>query len=508
LKLIVLGLDGASFELLAPWLEKGELPNLKKIKRRGVWGDMKSCLPPVSAPNWKCYSTGKNPGKLGIFWWENVDFKLQRVYCPDYRSESMEIWDYLNRAGIQTAVINMPMAYPPRKIDGYIAAGGPSAKEEGFTYPPAWEKELKRKGYRVHPSKSIFNREACEELFEEILWMMKQRFELAHELTAEKNVGFIHLTVFYINVLQHFLWDDNLVKKAWKVIDEEIGKLINLTEKAGWTLIMFSDHGSNKIEEVFNINTWLKKEGLLKTKHTLFSKVMYGASITRERVLGVVDTLGLKRVFQSAILEEILNRVPTNAGEVSREAKTGVVNWEKTVALGSGQGPLYLKPGKKAEETKEELAGRLEKLESPSTGRKPVRRVFRKEEVYSGEYLKKAPDLILEQAPHIHISGSIEKGEIFTKPDKWVADNNKIGLFFAIGADIQKCKRIRNISILDIAPTILHLFDLPIPSEMDGKVLKNIFREGSKPAKESVKYSRIKEKLKRKIEVLKKMGKI
>jgi len=80
MKLVVVGLDGASFELLDPWIEEGSLPNLRKIKDSGVYGDMESCLPPVTSPNWKCYSTGKNPGKLGIFWWENIDVKNKRVH--------------------------------------------------------------------------------------------------------------------------------------------------------------------------------------------------------------------------------------------------------------------------------------------------------------------------------------------------------------------------------------------------------------------------------------------
>ncbi|MFW6121196.1 MAG: alkaline phosphatase family protein, partial [Petrotogales bacterium] len=73
MRVIVIGLDGAHFELIEPWLKKGELPNIKKCIEEGVSADMEVCLPPVTSPNWKCYSTGLNPGKLGIFWWENID---------------------------------------------------------------------------------------------------------------------------------------------------------------------------------------------------------------------------------------------------------------------------------------------------------------------------------------------------------------------------------------------------------------------------------------------------
>ena len=63
MKAIVIGLDGASFKLIKPWIEEGVLPNIRKVIEKGVYGDMRSCLPPVTAPNWKCYSTEKNPGE-------------------------------------------------------------------------------------------------------------------------------------------------------------------------------------------------------------------------------------------------------------------------------------------------------------------------------------------------------------------------------------------------------------------------------------------------------------
>ena len=89
MKAIVIGLDGASFELIEPWMEEGVLPNIKKVIAEGVYGDMRSCLPPVTAPNWKCYSTEKNPGKLGIFWWENmsVPSKIHNIRLVKIRPE-------------------------------------------------------------------------------------------------------------------------------------------------------------------------------------------------------------------------------------------------------------------------------------------------------------------------------------------------------------------------------------------------------------------------------------
>ena len=104
MKTIVIGLDGASFDLIDPWLRAGKLPNLQRLMDNGVKGRLKSCLPPTTSPNWKCYSTGKNPGKLGIFWWENIDFANRHIYIPTNRAHTRELWDCLSENGMKAGV--------------------------------------------------------------------------------------------------------------------------------------------------------------------------------------------------------------------------------------------------------------------------------------------------------------------------------------------------------------------------------------------------------------------
>ena len=87
---IVLGLDGANWALLEPWLEAGNLPNIQSLREEGTWSDMESCLPPVTCPNWRCYSTGKNPGKLGVFWWEKIDTNNRTLSTPSIGLQTIE----------------------------------------------------------------------------------------------------------------------------------------------------------------------------------------------------------------------------------------------------------------------------------------------------------------------------------------------------------------------------------------------------------------------------------
>ncbi|MFC7231472.1 alkaline phosphatase family protein [Saliphagus sp. GCM10025308] len=125
---IVLGLDGANWALLKPWLEEERLPNIEALRSEGVVADMESCLPPVTCPNWRCYSTGKNPGKLGVFWWERIDTDRRTLTTPDSRSfKSANYWDYLNEQGRTAGILNLPMTYPPFEVDRFLVAGGQEA---------------------------------------------------------------------------------------------------------------------------------------------------------------------------------------------------------------------------------------------------------------------------------------------------------------------------------------------------------------------------------------------
>lgn len=149
---IVLGLDGANWDLLEPWLEDGDLPNIQSLREEGTWSDMESCPPPVTCPNWRCYSTGKNPGKLGVFWWEKIDTEERTLTTPTSRSfKSSNYWDYLNDAGKTVGIMNLPMSYPPFEVDGWMVAGGPGSEQEDYTHPSTIEDELEARDYRLHP---------------------------------------------------------------------------------------------------------------------------------------------------------------------------------------------------------------------------------------------------------------------------------------------------------------------------------------------------------------------
>ncbi|NUB93226.1 alkaline phosphatase family protein [Haloterrigena sp. SYSU A121-1] len=455
---IVLGLDGANWKLLEPWLESGDLPNIAALREDGVWSDMESCLPPVTCPNWRCYSTGKNPGKLGVYWWEKIDTDARTLSTPTSRSfKSSNYWDYLNEAGKSVGIMNLPMTYPPFEIDGWMVAGGPGSEQESYTYPESLEDELEVRDYRLHPEVPVTSNEE-RDAAAALIDLIDQRFEAFRLLLNDRPVDVAHLTVFYINVLQHFFWRDDVTKQAWTVIDEHIGEIRE--EYPDATLYLMSDHGCTDIDTMFYANSWLEREGYLVTE-TDASDTFSKFGINKKRVSSLAHRFGVHGLVTSLTPEFVKDSVPEDEEGFKREQKLEKVDWEQSSAIASGQGLIYLID----ESREEELLSDLKRLER--NGRPVASEVYTRDEAYEGEYVDEAPEIVFDQREGVHTSGAIGDNPLFSGAGKWKAENVRTGLFLAAGIDAGD-ESIEDMSITDVAPTVLHQLGVAVPSDMDG----------------------------------------
>jgi predicted AlkP superfamily phosphohydrolase/phosphomutase len=290
---VVLGLDGAAFELIDDWIDSGYLPNLKKLITEGAAMDMQSCLPPVTSPNWRCYASGVNPGKLGVFWWERVNRETQSI-DPISSSEQFDGSEYWTLLDGKVSVINFPTGSPPSKINGVFIAGGPDCEQKEYTHPPELDDQLREEyDYQVHPDdlSQLSKDDQENNCVEDIHRLIEQRFQVLEDQLESGEYTLIHATVFYINVLQHFYWDREVVRTGWKIIDKHVGALLESDELD--YLFVMSDHGSNQIEIEFNINTWLEEEGYLVRK-TGANDLLNRVETTQARVEPAHHRLGVR----------------------------------------------------------------------------------------------------------------------------------------------------------------------------------------------------------------------
>ena len=475
---VVLGLDGAGFELLDNWL--GEpLENIQKIKQEGITADLRPCYPPVTCPNWQCYAKSMNPGKLGVFWWEHIDTESRGIQNTSSATDfdGTFFWDYLQKP---RAILNIPTSYPPTETNGVHVAGGPGAEQTNYTSPAEFETRLSNDyDYKVHPDNlSLLDKDVpYNDCIQEIQELIDTRFDVLIDLVKSGEYEFIHMSIFYINMLQHFYYDHEVVRETWNVIDEQIGELLELTEIDN--LFLMSDHGSNRVETWFRINSWLEQEGYLVRERGV-SDWLDTIGLTRERVRSVLGGLGIEWWARQLTPERIQRRLPDSEGSVDRSAKADLIDWDQSQAIASGQGPLYILEDDPAEREKisKELRKKLPQIRSPS-GNTVCQDIWQAEDIYDGPHVATGPDLVVEQAPGVHIDGGIGAEEVFASDYKWLGENSMRGIFMAIGDDIAEEFGAERIRITDLGPTILHLHDQPIPGQMDGTVLTDIFDSNS-----------------------------
>lgn len=506
-KALVIGLDGADWKLMKPWIDQGKLPTFKRLVDRGVCGELESTLPPVTFPAWKCYSTGKNPGKLGVYWWAAVDFEKGKFSIHDSSSfKSDEYWDYMGRDDIRVGIINMPSTFPPKKVNGFMIAGFPASEGSKYTYPSGLKDKLVRKfDYRINPKHHIhvYQKEALDEIND----LIEKRFQVAMEYINE--VELMHLTIFYLDDVQHFFWrNKEVILELYQTIDSQISKLMDLLKEEVYVFIM-SDHGFTRLVDAFYVNEWLSKKGYLVKKKT-YMNFAHKLGITQDRV---VD-FGMKtRLFpflfsclSRKTLLKIKRALPESDGKTQDEGVESIIDWEKSLAVALKQGPVYLNKRKLAgyeyKDFVEKLKNELLNLRHPITREKVFRNVYEKEEIYFGEFTDEAPDLLISPNEGYEVDmvlslrgkeGLAENQEYESMNNnrsqvfkRWIATHRRHGIFLAWGPNIRKGENIEGAKIYDLAPTLLHIFNLPIPKDIDGRVLKEIFTEGSEPAKRRV----------------------
>ncbi|WP_458188440.1 alkaline phosphatase family protein [Haladaptatus sp. NG-WS-4] len=473
---IVIGLDGAGFELLDEWLSAGELPTLQRIVEQGVTGDLQSVLPPVTSPNWKAYATGKNPGRLGIYWWYNVDTTDRSVYRPAERyHDHAEYWDLLAERE-RVGVLGVPTTFPPKSVGEAYVSGAPDADETGYASPPELEADLEERfDYRISTRRSLSSESTAA--YEEVLDRIDTQFRVGKYLLERHDLSFLQLTTFHINVLHHHIWDDEYTLRAWKCIDDHIASLLD----SDTNIVLMSDHGHAEIDSVFYVNRWLEREGYL-SFDTRVSGTLHQAGVTADRINRVLTEMDIllpfdpQSVAEDVVPRSVIDRLPNDEGQVGR-GKLDTTNWTETSAIASAQGPIYLTvDGPYRESLREELITKLKRLTTPD-GRPVADAVYRGEDMYDGAYDDEWPDLVVDKAPNVHISDSLGGDTIFAREhDSWRGVNTRDGLFAATGPAFTT-GTVDDISILDLAPTLLHLHGHPVPDDMDGVVRTSVLAD-------------------------------
>ncbi len=525
-KVIVIGLDGATFTLLDPWMDEGKLPNLREIRDNGVSGLLKSSIPPVTAPAWQCFMTGKNPGKHGVSWFmQRKPGSYEETPITSTACDGQTLWQLLGEAGYRVAVLNVPATYPPQPVNGVMISGllTPPGKRD-FVYPPGLLEEIEGKfgPYHLHVKMPVFLANLSPTMTEEFLKaceaMTAYQWQVAGYLLEREAFDFIILHTLATDMIQHWLWhlldpthpryDAGLAKRFsprilefYQGLDRRIGELVARAGREA-VVIVLSDHGFGPISKGIDLNAWLLREGYLQIKRGAAPRIrlfLWRWGWTPE----LCYRLLVKNLFRLPVLRRrVLKGRPSKDGFQGRSQllrslgrlflSPADIDWARTRAyapLGFGQIRVNLagrepqgsvRPGKEYEALREELVEKLKRLTDPTTGERIEGQVFTKEEVYRGRYLDTMPDIIYLP---------VERGYVAQNPatfltNRFVLTNLDLsathtldGILMAQGPGFRRGHRIQGANLMDLAPTILYLMGCKVPRDMDGRVLTELFEE-------------------------------
>ncbi|MBC7263241.1 MAG: alkaline phosphatase family protein [Chloroflexi bacterium] len=507
-KVLIIGMDGATFDILGPLMDEGWLPNLAKLRANGVWGKLRTTIPPVSASAWVSFATGKNPGKHGLF-----DFVFPRpdgyevcVANVTYRS-GRAFWEYISDAGGQVGLVNVPITYPPasRPVNGFVASCFLAPNfDSPWTYPDGLKYEL-RDAVGEFP---LIMSEA-QRSGDVLKFIQEMRdFDLGrvkHVLYLMKNKTWdLFAFVFSsTDTLQHELWHlldpghprhdaqqaSRYHEAIWGFyadIDHALGQLIDAAGEDALILIM-SDHGAGPFQYFFHVNNWLHSLGLLRWKRNPVSMAkytLYRLGFTPVNVLKMVTFLRLSRLRKNVKRGrgvKMLKRVFLSFNDV---------DWSHTAAFAVGNfGQIYInlagkrtqgivRSGAEYEALRDRIIREALALRDPETGEAVIQYAYRKEEIYYGESLVHAPDIILHTDRSKYVSfGHADFGSnrILEPSFGQTGHHQMDGILMICGEQIQRGKKIEGAQIIDLAPTLLYAMGLPVPSDMDGRVLSEAF---------------------------------
>jgi len=522
-EVMVIGLDGATFDLIDPWVKEGRLPNLARCLDKGTRTRLRSTPLSNSAQAWSSFITGKNPGKHGIYDFfepKRDDYGIRFINASFRKGNTL--WRILSEAGKSVGVINVPITYPAEEVNGFFIPGldAPGVDKDNFSYPSGIVQTLQENagGYILEAGIWGYIRRGEPHLaVEKLLESIEVRTRAAIFLLKRYQPDFFMVVFTESDKVQHHFWKymdperreseiyadkpyAQAILKVYQRIDQSIGELLNETGENSTTFIM-SDHGAGPAgNKTMFINKWLSGIGLLAYESN-GSIVRKGKRVLRQ-ILSVTDEVVKKRLSRR-MKERLIRYFPELRNRVDSLLSLQGIDWSRTYAYSRENHPAIfinlkgrepsgiVSQGREYEEICRKIIKELGKIRCPETNEKVVGRVFRKEEVYSGEELYRAPDIIFEWKNHSYVhrpsepgtnngflrrlsQEELERSENLIRPSGIHRDH---GILISFGKHIKNEKGLPEASIMDLAPTILYRSGIPVPSDMDGRVLFEFFEK-------------------------------
>lgn len=449
-RVVVIGLDGATWDLLQPWIDKGDLPVLDRMQREGAWGQMQSSVPYLSPPAWTTAVTGVNPGKHAIFDFQRrIPGQAVIVNETAKSRRAQPIWNMLRSSRKRVLIMNIPMTDPPDEVNGIFVAGFPHFDEVGFAYPPDYaaklgDYELDHMEIKLPPGQedsllASYRRQQAQRRRIVLDWLKNEPFDLLWAVFTASDR--IQHTFWMFGDPQNPNYDaaraeryGRAIHDLWVEQDRILGEILQALRESD-TLLLLSDHGFGPLRYDLQVPQLMREPGSRLTERE--------ASSVYAITPGDAARLYVARL---------------------------------------GRDPVAPYAPEEARRVRDKLAGALREARDPATGARVLETVWTNEEVFHGTYAEKGPDLVAlpregyfvtfgENAPP-QSSSVVPHGALLSG---WHRMN---GIYALRGPAVAPGERdgeaSRLYSLLDVVPSVLYLLGESIPEGLDGRLMREV----------------------------------
>jgi predicted AlkP superfamily phosphohydrolase/phosphomutase len=500
-KVLVIAVAEASLELIERWVARGKLPAFARLMSEGSFGTLHARFPLSTVERWAGLMTGVDAGRHGIYdvFQRRPNGRFHEISRADVAAP--QIWERLSDAGLRCAVLNVPLAFPPPSIHGYVVAGydAPGAHRSMASPPAVYDDIVDRFGaYPFYENFFRLDRRRSEypERFER--GIPPQADALEH-LIGAGDWDFFLTWHSAIAQAQHYFWTDmegqtgddryaGLIEHVYELFDPLLERALAAAGPET-TVFVLSDCGAGPLRYGVDVNRWLAGGGLAAYESAT-------AASTRSTVQRLWRHIPFRRMRPDLLPWYLLPEAPARrlaacmrmVRERMQTAVYAELDWSRTRAYARGiQGTVFVNlagrephgiiaPGAEYESVRDEVIARLDELRDPDTGKEVVRCTYRAEEVYGGRVLPHTPDLFIEWngLAYLPTETPAEDGSLFVPRRRGdvdfdsTADHRPDGVVFAMGPGIERGRRIAPVSPFDLAPTWLEAFGVTAPADMMG----------------------------------------
>jgi predicted AlkP superfamily phosphohydrolase/phosphomutase len=503
-RVIVLGFDAAEPELVNRWVSQGHLPNFARLQREGAGGRLASTVLPLSPVAWSTAITGMNPGNHGVYDWHERDpqtYHQRMVSASSIKAKTL--WQRANDAGLTCGVMNVPLTYPPRPLDGWLISGiltPPSAA--AFTFPTDLRAELEAACGKYRVFFGATYREGEERAYLDSMHdTIEQRRKTLLHLMQTHPTDLLFAVFMESDHVMHDFWKymdpahpshrpgyrqfEHAIRDVYRHLDDVLGDVLSAIDDDS-TLFVLSDHGSGPYHGHVFVNKYLIQNGLLALRRGMATrlKLWLAKHKTPERIYGFLRSLGID--LRPLVPKSIRQKV------VASGIGSSDIDWRHTQAYGCGdygqiavnlagrEGQGSVDP-RDREAVVEQVCTLLENMVDEE-GDPLVAQIWRAENLYHGAYVHEAPDVLFTMRdylyqssldPGLHVPGLVEAAR-FSRGET-SGSHRPYGILYALGPGVRPGTTVDEMDLSQLTPTALYSLGLPVPNQLDGQVIAALF---------------------------------